>query len=125
MLRIQLPWLDPRLNPNRSRNIHWAQKAKVVKESRLRARVEAMAALPVDQRGRFECGPELPMTVTFCPPNRMRRDRDNLIASMKASFDGIADALGIDDNRFVPTFRMGEVEKGGAVLVEIGPKEAA
>jgi Holliday junction resolvase RusA-like endonuclease len=33
--------------------------------------------------------------------DRRRRDADNLLGSMKAAFDGIADALGFDDSGFV------------------------
>ena len=30
-----------------------------------------------------------------------RRDRDNAMASLKAALDGIAEALGVDDSRFI------------------------
>jgi crossover junction endodeoxyribonuclease RusA len=59
--------------------------------------------------------------VTFQPPDKRRRDRDNLQASLKAHFDGIADALGVNDSLFVPTYAIGEPVKGGAVRVEITP----
>jgi crossover junction endodeoxyribonuclease RusA len=63
------------------------------------------------------------MTVTFHPPDNRRRDRTNMEASMKAGFDGMADAMGVDDNRFAPTYRKGEIVKGGKVVVTI--QEAA
>lgn len=37
---------------------------------------------------------------TFFPPDRRARDEDNLIASLKSSLDGIAQALRIDDRCF-------------------------
>ena len=37
---------------------------------------------------------------TFFPPDRRARDEDNLIASLKSSLDGIAQALRIDDKCF-------------------------
>lgn len=36
------------------------------------------------------------------PPDHRERDRDNLLASMKAGLDGVASALQIDDSRFRP-----------------------
>ena len=57
--------------------------------------------------------------MTFCPPDHRRRDLDNIIASMKAANDGIADALGIDDSRFISTYSMGSPVKGWAVLVTV------
>lgn len=56
---------------------------------------------------------------SFCPPDNRRRDRDNLIASMKAATDGIADALGIDDSKFDCSYALGEPIKGGCVHVTI------
>jgi len=68
-------------------------------------------------RGQFKGAAKL--SFTFCPPDKRRRDRDNLIASMKAATDGIADALGIDDANFTATYSFGEPIKGGSVLVTI------
>lgn len=56
--------------------------------------------------------------VTFHPPDKRKRDRDNIIASFKAGQDGLADAWGIDDNEFEITYALGEPRKGGAVIVE-------
>ncbi len=36
----------------------------------------------------------------FYPPDRRKRDDDNLIRCMKPYRDGIADALGVDDHCF-------------------------
>ena len=48
------------------------------------------------------------------------RDLDNLLASMKADFDGLSEALGVDDQLFNPlTLRRGEQVKGGAVVLEV------
>jgi len=44
---------------------------------------------------------------------------DNIIAATKALRDGLMDALGVDDSRFVVTYEMGEPIKGGAVMVQI------
>ncbi len=63
--------------------------------------------------------PRVAVSFEFCPPDERRRDRDNLIASMKAVTDGIADALGIDDFNFLTSYAMSEPVKGGAVLVTV------
>jgi len=59
--------------------------------------------------------------LTFVPKTNARRDLDNLIASMKASHDGIADALEVDDSRFELAARIGPKSPEGpfvAVRVE-------
>jgi Holliday junction resolvase RusA-like endonuclease len=60
--------------------------------------------------------------ITFAAPDRIRRDLDNLHGAMKASLDGIAKALGVDDSRFVPVTldRVLDKQKQGFVIVEIG-----
>ena len=62
----------------------------------------------------------LALAVTFHAPDKRRRDLDNLLASMKADFDGLSQALGVDDQLFNPlTLRRGEQVKGGAVVLEV------
>ena len=62
----------------------------------------------------------LALVVTFHAPDKRRRDLDNLLASMKADFDGLSQALGVDDQLFNPlTLRRGEQVKGGAVVLEV------
>lgn len=62
----------------------------------------------------------LHLWMDFYAPDRRRRDDDGLLASMKAARDGIADALAIDDARFVshPMIR-DEVCRGGKVVVRL------
>lgn len=40
------------------------------------------------------------VTATFAPPTRGRYDDDNLMARCKAYFDGLSDAIGLDDQYF-------------------------
>jgi len=111
-VRVQLPWPEKVLSPNgRS---HWTRKAKATKNARHDA---AWATRSVIRKPPGWTSAEV--TYEFCPPDMRRRDRDNLIASMKAATDGIADALGIDDSKFITTYRMGEPVKGGAVHVTL------
>lgn len=92
-MRIHLPWPPSELSPNK-RN-HWHKSAKAKAAYRERCRVETM----LQQPGKLPDGP-LALHLEFVPPDRRRRDRDNLLASMKAGLDGLADALRIDDARF-------------------------
>lgn len=113
-VRLALPWPASGLSPNA--RLHWARKAKLTKAARKDAWVSTLAV-----RRRLPALADGPVSleVVFCPPDYRRRDRDNLIASMKAANDGIADALGVDDSRFVSTYSMGTPVKGGAVLVTV------
>lgn len=115
---ISIVWPSKALSPNA--RIHWRTKADAVKLHR------AWAAHAV--REHTKPRPEWKgahVTVTFCPPDNRRRDRDNMIASTKAAMDGIADALGIDDSQFVCTYVVGAPAKGGEVLVTLAPREVA
>lgn len=112
---IVLPWPDRGLSPNA--RVHWAKKAKAAKSARRAAAWHAKAAgwhnveWP-DSR--------LHLWVDVFPPSKRRFDVDNLVASMKASFDGIADAIGIDDSLFVPHPDLkDEVRKGGEIRIRI------
>ncbi len=111
-MKLTLPWPPSGLSPNA--RLHWAAKAKLTKAYRADCYWTAKAGgVPV-----VEPLP-LALTVTFCAPNARKRDRDNLIASCKALQDGLAQAMGCDDSIFVPTYRMGQPIKGGAVIVEV------
>jgi crossover junction endodeoxyribonuclease RusA len=80
--------LPPReLSPNA--RVHWAKKAKATRDYRYDAKVEGWRVVPASQRpGWTEA---IATTVVFAP-NRRRRDRDNLLASLKSAFDGLVDA---------------------------------
>jgi crossover junction endodeoxyribonuclease RusA len=59
----------------------------------------------------------------FCPPDKRKRDLDNLLARMKAGLDGLADALGVDDTIFRPAVEWGEVRPRGGVVVTLEVRE--
>lgn len=115
MKEIVLPWPDRRLHPNS--RVHWRAKAPITKAARSLAHLLALEA----GWHRVELPPgRLHLWIDFYPPDRRRRDDDGLLSSMKAARDGIADALKVDDNRFVshPYLRT-EVRAGGQVVVRI------
>lgn len=93
---------------------HWRGKSSIVQKHRQWAHFatldEAFAA-PEDG--------DIHVHVKFVPPDR-RGDRVNFPNRMKPYFDGIADALGVNDSRFVPHFTFGDPEKPGRVEVRLG-----
>lgn len=98
MVTVCLPIPDRCLSPNA--RSHWAVRSKAAKRQHAVAFFDTVEVL------------EMP-GVTFQPAetngvrcrwffrDRRRRDADNLLASMKHAFDGIAEALGVDDRTFV------------------------
>lgn len=121
-VRVALPWPPAALSPNASP--HWSKRAKARKAYRAVCGWEATLALRAAggaswARQQAATG-KLLVSVEFVPPNRQRRDMDNCIASMKAGFDGLADALGVDDSRFVLQTRMAD-RVAGLVNVTVSP----
>jgi crossover junction endodeoxyribonuclease RusA len=58
--------------------------------------------------------------VSFYPPDRRPRDTDNMIASCKSFFDGISQAIGIDDSAWTLSIApRGPIEKNGMVKIEL------
>ncbi|MEN6547925.1 MAG: endodeoxyribonuclease RusA [Armatimonadia bacterium] len=115
-MKIILPWPPKELSPNA--RSHWSKKAKAAKSYRHACRIITFASGIKAPDGRVL------LVLEFVPPNRQRRDDDNLVAAFKAGRDGIADALGIDDSRFTTQFSMrAEPVKDGAVIVEIREAE--
>ena len=115
-LCVILPWPPRALSPN-SRPPHWSVLAKAKRAYRQACYVEAMAAGL--RKGTFAPADRLHVRLVFVPPDRRRRDLDNLIAAMKSGLDGLADALGVDDSRWTLTCAIDEGGIGGMVRVGI------
>lgn len=116
---VEIGWPDRRLSPNS--RAHWRARQAPKKALRQEAHWAALAADGYDaviETYRDNDKP-IPILFTFCPPDRRPRDMDNIIASLKAGCDGLADAIQCDDRRFVPTFKWGEVVKPGKVVIEL------
>lgn len=108
---IELPFPPASLSGHN--NGHWRSKSAIVAKHRTWAKHAAMAAgigAPV--------AGDIRILVTFYPPDR-RGDRINFPNRMKPYFDGIADALKVNDSRFLPSYQFGEPEKPGKVVVSI------
>ncbi len=89
-LTVRAPQLVPKgSNPNGRE--HWAAKARRVKGERFRTRLALAKYIPP------YVGKAVTVTLTRCAL-RLVRDRDNLIAQMKACQDEVARWLGRDDS---------------------------
>jgi crossover junction endodeoxyribonuclease RusA len=109
---VSLPWPSPDLSPN-ARG-HWTQLAKAKSAYRQTCAWQAKAA----GLGKMKAA-ELHLCITFCPPDKRRRDLDNLLASLKSGLDGLCDVVGIDDSQWTLTLERGSPTKGGKVVVEL------
>ncbi len=117
-MELTLPWPPAVCSPNA--RVHWSRKSKAAKTYRYACFLLArQAGIQAPKSGAL-------LMLEFVPPDRRRRDDDNLLAMFKAGRDGLADALGIDDNVFATQIRVSkETTKGGAVRVRIQAQEAA
>lgn len=113
-LDLDFPWPPPQLSPNARH--HWAKAAAARKAYRARCRAIAAAA---GVRDVLPPETSLEVFLTFFPPDRRGRDWDNMLASMKAGLDGLADAAGVDDRHWRLGFTVADPVKGGQVLVRM------
>lgn len=108
MTEILFPWPPAELSPNA--RCHWAKKARIIKKYRADCFYLTKAAKAKAGEG------AILLDVVFYPPTPRSRDMDNMIASVKALLDGLADALGVNDSRFSITYAKGD-RLGGKVSV--------
>lgn len=110
---IILAWPDKVLNPNWKG--HWTIKAKATKAARTAAGWETKAS-----KDKVDGDGAIYLHVYFFPPDNRRRDGTNMLASLKAAFDGIADALGVNDIRFHVAYEVcGKMPPCGEVRIVI------
>lgn len=117
-MKIVLPWPDRRLSPNA--RCHWAVKANVKAKARRDAAYATYEAMPHgarEMRSAYAGAHEIPVKITFYPPDNRRRDDDNMVGLFKSLRDGIADALAVDDRRFRAQYFFETSEKPGRVEV--------
>ena len=121
MITIELPWPDKRLSPNS--RCHWAKKHQAAAQAHEDAKILTYSA----RMEKHNQGSEF-VTIfgdyeahyIFQPPDRRRRDIDNIHSSCKNYQDGVCAALGIDDSRIKRTvLEWGEVVKGGKVVLRL------
>lgn len=117
---LELPYPPSELSPNS--RIFWSAKARAVKTYRTLCAYHAKNS---GLANRIDLTQEkIELCIEFFKPDRRKRDDDNIIASFKAGRDGVADALGIDDNRFKVSYSVSdEVSCGGKVKLTFFNKE--
>ena len=108
---IELPFPSSELSGHH--NKHFWKVRPIINKHRDWAEKATLAASPVVP----ETG-DIRISVTFYPPD-CRGDRVNYPNRCKPYFDGIADALGVNDRRFLPSYHFAEPTKPGRVVVEI------
>jgi len=114
MNTLTLPWPDRRLSPNaRAFRLEKAEAAKEAKEIAFTLARNAEFVIPAGV---------LHLRLVFFPPDRKRRDLDNLFASCKAFIDGAFAAGGTDDfeiQRVTLTILRNAITPGGEVFLEV------
>lgn len=113
---IELPWPPKELSGHH--NVHWRVLQPVKKKHREWARVATLAAAfgPLPSKG------DIRVSATFYPPDN-RTDRVNMPNRLKPYWDGIADALNINDRRFLPSYHFAEPVENARVVMSIGGGE--
>lgn len=113
---IELPWPASSLSGHSDK--HFWRMRPIIKRHRewaLRATLAVRSQLQIA----LADNSDIPVSATFYPPSR-RGDRVNYPSRMKPYWDGIADALGVNDRRFLPAYHFAEPVKGGKVVVRVG-----
>lgn len=93
---------------------HWRTKAAATAKHRAWAKAATMAVRPLVA----DVG-DIPVHIRFVPANH-RGDRANFPNRMKPYLDGIAEALGVNDSRFLPSYTFSDPESPGRVEVTVG-----
>jgi crossover junction endodeoxyribonuclease RusA len=111
---VTLPWPPKELSPNA--RVHFHTKARVAKVYREHAYwLTKAAGMIAPEEG------DVDLRFHFHPPDKRKRDLDNMLASIKAGVDGIADALEVNDQRFGFWLSREAPVKGGKILVSVMP----
>jgi crossover junction endodeoxyribonuclease RusA len=108
--RIDLPWPPAALSPNARLNWRAAHRKR-------HSYRHTCAWTCVDQKVRKIEAERVKATIIFSPPDARRRDIDNMLASIKAAIDAVAEAIGIDDSKWAIELCRGLPRKGGNVRI--------
>ncbi len=108
---ICFPWPPNELSPNVK--AHWAVKARAAKKYKADCvrLLWAWGLKPQPQNW------GLCLVVSFYPPDRRRRDVDNMLASFKYGIDAVAYVSCVDDSNFEIIPRNMGPSRGGRVEV--------
>lgn len=113
-MRIELPFPPKELSPN------WTGKFRDFLRAK-KAYRNLCWGITLEQAGRWRPHPEgtINVVLNIYKPDRRAYDDDNLEGRCKRSRDGVAMALGVNDNRFkVSRVIHDEIIKGGKIVLE-------
>lgn len=114
---IELGWPAKPLWPNFRSRSHWP-KTRALAAAKKEGWAAALSAM---RGGRFTHeGERIGFVITAYPPTIRHADDDNVTSAVKASRDGIAKALGVDDSYFDQRLQWGEPVKHGKIVVVVG-----
>ena len=113
---IELPWPPASLSGHNTG--HWRAKSGIVAKHREWAIGATLAVRNQVEVNLLEDS-DIRVSVTFYPPDR-RGDRVNFPNRMKPYWDGIADALCVNDRRFLTTYHFAEPVHNPRVVIVIG-----
>lgn len=110
--RITLPWPPKELSPNRRG--HWAKSHKHRQQYKhdchYFALFQGLLKINADR---------VKVNIIFHPPDRRKRDDDNMIGAFKAGRDAIAELIGVDDANWDVTYAFMPPEKPGKIELTI------
>jgi crossover junction endodeoxyribonuclease RusA len=118
-MTLELPWPPKELTPNFKRRKHWRVYRPFVERYRRECGWLTVKHLRAEGLRPHAGGLRI-VSITFYPPDRRRRDDDGMISAFKAGRDGVADALGVDDHTFRPSYNFAEPVKHGRVVIVLG-----
>ena len=110
-MKVTLDYPPASLSPNK--RLHWSKVSKAKAQYRKSCWADCKAAgwHKIDMA-------HVHVRITFHPPDKRRRDLDNMLSSFKAGIDGIVDAIGVDDSDWEITLHKSPDTKG-CVVVEL------
>jgi hypothetical protein len=94
---------------------HWHSKSGLIAKHRKWACLATLAAAARPPEGNGD----IRVSATFYPPDK-RGDRVRYPQRIQAYWDGIADALQVNDRRFLPSYHFAEPCSNAKVVIEVG-----
>jgi len=120
-LRFETGWPPQALSPNA--RPHWSARRKAAQTAMNEAFWEAYRVGAKEWAKELPPGARFNITIRAEPDVERGRDKDNLVAQCKASLDGLAAVLGVNDTAFeAPTIEWGDRHRGGRLIFEIEAK---
>lgn len=112
---LELPFPSAKLSGHH--NEHW-RALKPIKAAHREWALRATLAVRNQLSISLTDNSDIRVSATFYPPDR-RGDRTNYPNRLKPYWDGIADALCVNDRRFLPSYHFAEPVKNARVVIEV------